>query len=105
MCVFKFYLPINIMTQEYIMYSKLYAIIVEKHGSKRNAGQYNFESIQSNIRKLRNSDPIEKHIERAGGKVIKKLEEIEAYVIEADSNAIHILKGKGYKPRKRFNKI
>ena len=47
------------------------------------------------------------HIERVGATLLKNLNEHEDYskrsesfIIDADANAIHILKGKGYHPNK-----
>ena len=56
------------------------------------------------------NETIIRHIERSGATLIKDLkykqydyhDKRNIYVIEAENDAIHILKGKGYHPRRMF---
>ena len=50
-------------------------------------------------------DTVKNHIKSNGAKLKEKGFGIDIYTIEADSDTIHKLKGKGYKPERIYNKI
>ncbi|MBU3904880.1 MAG: hypothetical protein KJ906_01885 [Nanoarchaeota archaeon] len=59
--------------------------------------------------KTNHNDRIIQHIKKSGATVIKDFtkpfdyhDRKDIYIIEADNNAIHILKGKSYELRKTF---